>query len=86
MVFGLINRPGALNEVLTILSAKGIDMTKLESRPAKNQLWQYVFFVDMVGHIEDPPVHEACNILKQICVYFEILGSYPAAEAAMPAD
>ncbi len=86
VVFGLINRPGALNEVLTILSAKGIDMTKLESRPAKNQLWQYMFFVDMVGHIEDPPVHEACNILKQICAYFEILGSYPAAEAAMPAD
>ena len=83
IVFGLINRPGALNEILTILSAKGIDMTKLESRPAKNQAWKYVFCLDMVGHIEDPPIHEACNILKQICAFFELLGSYPAGETEM---
>ena len=84
VIFGLINRPGALNEVLTILSAKGIDMTKLESRPAKNQAWKYVFFVDMVGHMEDPPIREACAILKQICAFFEVLGSYPAAAAMTP--
>ena len=81
IVIGLINRPGALNEILTILSAKNIDLAKLESRPTKDKIWKYMFFLDMIGHIEDPAISEACNILKQICAYFELLGSYPRADA-----
>lgn len=80
ILIGLINRPGALNEILTILSAKNIDLAKIESRPTKDKQWKYLFFLDMLGHIEDPVIHEACNILKQICAYYELLGSYPRAD------
>ena len=81
VLIGLINRPGALNEILTILSAKNIDLAKLESRPTKGKAWKYMFFLDMIGHIDDPAIYEACNILRQICAYFELLGSYPRADA-----
>lgn len=81
ILIGLINRPGALNEILTILSAKNIDLAKLESRPTKDKVWKYMFFLDMIGHIDDPAIYEACNILRQICAYFELLGSYPRADA-----
>ncbi|NCC95071.1 MAG: ACT domain-containing protein, partial [Opitutae bacterium] len=80
ILIGLINRPGALNEILTILSAKNIDLAKIESRPTKDKQWKYMFFLDMIGHIEDPAIHEACNILRQICAYYELLGSYPRAD------
>lgn len=80
VLLGLINRPGALNEILTILSAKNIDLAKIESRPTKGKQWKYLFFLDMIGHMDDPVIHEACNILKQICAYFEWLGSYPRAD------
>ena len=40
-----------------------------------------MFFLDMIGHIDDPAIYEACNILRQICAYFELLGSYPRADA-----
>ena len=81
VLLGLINRPGALNEILTILSAKNIDLAKLESRPTKGKAWKYMFFLDMIGHIDDPAIYEACNILRQICAYFELLGSYPRADS-----
>jgi chorismate mutase/prephenate dehydratase len=80
VLLGLINRPGALNEILTILSAKNIDLAKIESRPTKGKQWKYLFFLDMVGHMDDPVIREACHILKQICAYFEWLGSYPRAD------
>lgn len=80
VLLGLINRPGALNEVLTVLSAKNIDLAKIESRPIKGKQWKYLFFLDMIGHIEDPVIFEACNILQQTCAYYEWLGSYPLAD------
>ncbi|PID71645.1 MAG: prephenate dehydratase [Desulfobulbus propionicus] len=80
VLLGLINRPGALNEVLTILSAKNIDLAKIESRPTKGKQWKYLFFLDMIGHMDDPVIQEACNILKKMCAYFEWLGSYPRAD------
>ncbi len=80
VLIGLMNRPGALNEVLTVLSAKNIDLSKIESRPIKGKQWKYLFFIDMLGHIEDPGIKEGCKILEQICSYYDWLGSYPLAE------
>ncbi len=80
VLLGLMDRPGALNEVLTVLSAKNINLGKIESRPIKGKQWKYLFFLDMIGHIEDPAIFEACNILQQICAYYEWLGSYPLAD------
>ncbi|NOQ47215.1 MAG: prephenate dehydratase [Desulfobulbaceae bacterium] len=80
VLLGLMDRPGALNEVLTVLSAKNINLGKIESRPIKGKQWKYLFFLDMIGHIENPAIFEACNILQQICAYYEWLGSYPLAD------
>ncbi len=80
VLIGLINRPGALNEVLTVLSAKNIDLAKIESRPTKGKQWKYLFFIDMVGHMEDPAIKEACRLLQEICAYYEWLGSYPMSD------
>jgi chorismate mutase / prephenate dehydratase len=79
LLLGTMDRPGSLNEVLTVLSAKNINLAKIESRPMKGKHWKYLFFVDMHGHIDDHNIAEACSILKQICAYYEFLGSYPRA-------
>ncbi len=82
LLLGLMDRPGALNEVLTVLSAKNINLAKIESRPIKGKQWKYLFFLDMLGHIEDPVIEEGCKILRQICAYYEWLGSYPRADTS----
>ncbi|HBI14544.1 MAG TPA: prephenate dehydratase [Desulfobulbaceae bacterium] len=84
VLLGLLDRPGALNEVLTILSSKNINLAKIESRPVKGKQWTYLFFLDMIGHIEDPVIQEAGNILRRTCAYYEWLGSYPLAENIEP--
>jgi chorismate mutase/prephenate dehydratase len=85
LLLGLMDRPGALNEVLTILSDKGINLAKIESRPIKGKQWKYLFFIDLQGHIDDEVVMNGCEHLRKICSYFEWLGSYPQADK-FPAD
>jgi len=80
LLIGLMDRPGALNEVLTVLSDIGINLAKIESRPIKGKQWKYLFFIDLHGHIEDKVIKEGCEHLRKICSYFEWLGSYPMAE------
>ncbi len=79
LLLGLADKPGSLKEVLTILSARGINLTKIESRPMKGKRWQYLFFMDLIGHIETPLIQEGCEAVKQVCSYYEWLGSYPKA-------
>ena len=76
----LVNRPGALNDVLNVLSERNIDLTKIESRPIKGKQWKYLFFLDIAGHIDDPIIQEGCEILKKTSSYYEWLGSYPKAD------
>ncbi|MCK5516730.1 MAG: prephenate dehydratase [Desulfobulbaceae bacterium] len=80
LLLGVADRPGSLNEALTVLSSKNINLAKIESRPIKGKQWKYLFFMDMLGHIEDPIIKEGCEILKQTCAYYEWLGSYPRAD------
>jgi chorismate mutase/prephenate dehydratase len=82
LLLGLMDRPGALNEVLTILSEEDINLAKIESRPIKGKQWKYLFFLDMMGHIEDEKIRRGCDRLKEICSYFEWLGSYPCYESS----
>jgi chorismate mutase/prephenate dehydratase len=56
-------------------------MTRLESRPSRTGLWEYVFYVDIEGHQQDPNVTRALAELKQKASFLKILGSYPAAVA-----
>ena len=71
------NRPGALFHLLKPLLEHAVDMTKIESRPSKTGLWEYVFFVDIVGHQEDEEIAAALKELKAEAGLFKNLGSYP---------
>lgn len=77
LLIGLMDKPGALNAVLSALSKEDINLAKIESRPIKGKQWKYLFFLDMLGHIEDEKIKRGCAILKEQCSYFEWLGSYP---------
>ncbi len=71
------NKAGSLVDVLTILKEHNINMTRIESRPAKKTLGDYIFFVDFVGHQEDVVVSRALYQMEQQSKFFRILGSYP---------
>lgn len=79
MIMSAANRTGALHELLLPLSAAGVSMCRLESRPARNVLWEYVFYIDIEGHREDPAVKAALDELARRAAYLKILGSYPVA-------
>lgn len=84
LLIGLMDRPGALNEVLTVLSEEDINLAKIESRPIKGKQWKYLFFLDMMGHIKEEKIHRGCERLSSLCSYFEWLGSYPQNDS--PSD
>lgn len=80
LLLGTMDRPGALNEILTVLSQAEINLAKIESRPIKGKHWQYLFFLDMMGHIDEEQIREGCDKIKTMCSYFEWLGSYPRGD------
>lgn len=73
------NKPGAMVELLAPLSEHGVSMTKLESRPSKQGLWDYVFYVDVEGYQEDTAVAKAIDACRERALFLKILGSYPVA-------
>ncbi len=77
IMFSLKDRPGALYEILLPFKKNKINLTKIESRPSKRKAWEYIFFVDMEGHIENKKVKKAIESVKEGCLYLKILGSYP---------
>ena len=79
MVLSARNRAGAVYEMLTPFATRGVSMTKFESRPSRVALWEYLFFVDIEGHRDDPQVAAALADVARIAGYLKVLGSYPAA-------
>lgn len=79
LVMSAANRPGAVHDLLVPLAKHGVSMTKLESRPARSGLWEYVFFLDIEGHKLDAKVTAALAELKQVAAFVKVLGSYPVA-------
>jgi chorismate mutase/prephenate dehydratase len=71
--------PGALFRLLEPLAKHKISMTRIESRPSHQKKWDYVFFLDIDGHAEEPRVAKALAALKQRASLFRVLGSYPRA-------
>ncbi|MCP9275791.1 prephenate dehydratase [Mycolicibacterium arenosum] len=86
VVLRLANEPGALVAAMTEFSVRGIDLTRIESRPTRVELGTYLFFLDVVGHIDDAPVAEALKALHRRCADVRYLGSWPtrAPTGAVP--
>lgn len=83
-VLRIDNKPGALVEALTEFGMRGIDLTRIESRPTRTELGTYMFFVDCNGHIDDYAVAEALKALHRRCADVRYLGSWPTAAAPDP--
>ncbi len=84
LVFAVTHEPGSLVACLNEFSSRGINLTKLESRPRRNRPWHYVFYLDFDGHWQDPSCQQALVGLLARAAFVKLLGSYPAAE--MPLD
>jgi chorismate mutase/prephenate dehydratase len=82
ILLSLPDTAGALFQVLQPLSEAGVNMTKIESRPSRQKPWDYVFFIDIDGHADDPSVAPALARLAEICELFSVLGSYRKADEA----
>ena len=80
LMFSVMDRVGALYHALAAFRRCRINMTKIESRPSKRKAWEYFFFVDCQGHMEDRRVAKAISLLGEHCSYVKMLGSYPDSE------
>jgi prephenate dehydratase len=79
LVFATEHRPGSLHRVLGIFAARDINLTKLESRPSRTKPWEYVFYADFEGHLDDKACQEAMRQLRGETIFIRVLGSYPQA-------
>ncbi len=77
LILAVPNVAGAVVAMLQPLAAHGVSMSRFESRPARSGAWEYMFYVDLEGHAEDPPVAAALAALRAHCAFFKNLGSYP---------
>jgi chorismate mutase/prephenate dehydratase len=80
IMFSVRHQAGALYRALAALDKYDINMTMIESRPTKKTPWEYIFFVDIQGHIGDAPVAKALEHLGGATLFMRVLGSYPEAE------
>ena len=64
--------------VLRPFASHGLNMTKIESRPSRRKAWEYLFFVDIEGHMDEEKLKKAMEEVKSRCLFMKILGSYPA--------
>lgn len=80
IMFTIKDEVAALYKILKPFADRDINLTKIESRPQKKRAWEYVFFLDLDGHIANPKVEDALKELKKMCVFMKVLGSYPKSD------
>lgn len=86
LVFSTRHQPGALYESLGEFAKRNINLTKIESRPRRNQPWHYLFYLDFEGHWQDPECEAALIGLLRRSSFVKLLGSYPAATTPIESD
>ena len=77
VVFSVKDRPGVLKDALSAFSDRGVNLTRIESRPSRKRAWTYVFFADFQGHPEEERVQRALEDLEEHCPYVSLVGAYP---------
>ena len=77
LVVSVVNRPGAVHDMLVPLKNHGVSMSRFESRPARSGQWEYYFYIDLQGHPDQPAVASALRELRAACAFFKLLGTYP---------
>lgn len=80
ILFSVKDRVGVLHSILKPFATHKINLTKIESRPSRKQVWKYVFFLDLDGHIQDKNIKDALSELDELCLYLKVLGSYPVED------
>lgn len=79
VVVAMRNEPGALHNLLEPFHRHNIDLTRVETRPSRTGAWTYVFFIDFVGHVDDPLISKVLKEVAQRAADLKLLGSYPKA-------
>lgn len=80
LMVSIMDKVGALHHALAAFRRNRINLTKIESRPSKRKAWEYFFFIDCDGHLQDRRVAKAIALLDQECSFVKVLGSYPNTE------
>jgi chorismate mutase / prephenate dehydratase len=77
LLFAVADRVGTLNQALNLFARNAINISKIESRPLRARPWEYLFFVDVMGHRDDPKLARALKSLSAKALFLKVLGSYP---------
>ncbi len=80
IIFSLKDEAGALYKILSEFNKSKLNLTKIESRPTKKEVWKYVFYMDFEGHISDKKTANTIEKVKKYCIFLKVIGSYPKAE------
>jgi chorismate mutase/prephenate dehydratase len=76
LVFAVSDSPGALHEILKQFAERGVNLTKIQSRPTPGESWQYLFFIEVQGHATDRAIIGAIEDVRRLSKFFKVLGSY----------
>jgi chorismate mutase/prephenate dehydratase len=76
LVFAVSDSPGALHEILKQFAERGVNLTKIQSRPTPGESWQYLFFIEVQGHATDRAIIGAIEEVRRLSKFFKVIGSY----------
>lgn len=82
VLFAVADKVGALFKAISLFARNSINISKIESRPLRSRPWEYIFFVDLAGHSEDPKLKRALKALEREALFSKVLGSYPEGRSA----
>ncbi|MHB8381817.1 MAG: prephenate dehydratase [Candidatus Binataceae bacterium] len=82
VLFAVADKVGALFRSISLFARNSINISKIESRPLRSRPWEYIFFVDLTGHCEDPSLKRALKALEREALFSKVLGSYPEGRSA----